>query len=109
MLCLFPEVFKELNVPEKFQPYILAPPAAVAIVHSGNQNWYVKIENNKLTDGWYEVVHAHNLECDYFLIFAYVGHLEFDLFIFDEEGCEKSYALSSTLPIEHAGALISSD
>ncbi|KAH7865546.1 hypothetical protein Vadar_008040 [Vaccinium darrowii] len=99
----------QLTIPEKFQPYILAPPAAVVIIHSGNQSWYVKIEDDKLTDGWYQVVHAHNLQRDDFLLFGYVGHLVFDLFIFDDQGCEKSYAWSTTLPIQHTGAPIGWD
>ncbi|KAH7866280.1 hypothetical protein Vadar_018068 [Vaccinium darrowii] len=97
----------EVKIPKKFHHYIAAPPVAVAIIHSGEKCFYVKIEDHKLTEGWYDVVRAHNLGKDYNLLFAYVGHLEFDLFIFDEEGCEMNYSWSTTLGIQHADAPIS--
>lgn len=94
------------KIPKKFHHHIAMPPVAVAIIHSGEKCFYVKIEDHKLTEGWYDVVHAHNLGKDYKLLFAYVGHLEFDIFIFDEEGCEVNYSWSTTLGIQHVGAPI---
>ncbi|KAF7138440.1 hypothetical protein RHSIM_Rhsim07G0141200 [Rhododendron simsii] len=59
--------------------------------------------------GWDRVALTHNLGRNYILMFGLVGHLQFDLFVFDEEGCEVSYDWSTTLPIHQANAPIGWD
>ncbi|KAF7151013.1 hypothetical protein RHSIM_Rhsim02G0019200 [Rhododendron simsii] len=61
------------------------PPDAVVITHSCAQFFHVKLKNDELTVGWDRVAFAHNLGGNYILMFGLVGHLQFDLFVFDEE------------------------
>ncbi|KAF7116428.1 hypothetical protein RHSIM_RhsimUnG0029800 [Rhododendron simsii] len=86
--CWFVEVVQirenmTVTILEEFVPYIFAPPDAVVIIHSGARFFHVKLKNDELID---------------------FGHLQFDLFVFDEEGCEISYDWSTTLPIHQANA-----
>ncbi|KAF7115441.1 hypothetical protein RHSIM_RhsimUnG0055700 [Rhododendron simsii] len=85
------------------------PPDAVVITHSGARFFHVKLKNDELTVGWDRVAFAHNLGRNYILMFGLVGHLQFDLFVFDEEGCDISYDWSTTLPIHQVNALIGWD
>ncbi|KAG5539694.1 hypothetical protein RHGRI_020042 [Rhododendron griersonianum] len=92
--CLFVDIVQIrdhmiVSIPEEFVPYVFAPPEAVA--------------------GIMHVALAHNLGRNYILMFGLVGHLQFDLFVFDEEGCEVSYDWSTTLPIHQANAPIGWD
>ncbi|KAG5567745.1 hypothetical protein RHGRI_003059 [Rhododendron griersonianum] len=112
--CWFVEVVQirentTVTIPEEFAPYIFAPPDAVVIIHSGARFFYVKLKNDELTVGWDSVALAHNLGRNYILMFGLVGHLQFDLFVFDEEGCEISYDWSTTLPIHQVNAPIGWD
>ncbi|KAG5541626.1 hypothetical protein RHGRI_021454 [Rhododendron griersonianum] len=92
--CLFVDIVQirdhmTVSIPEEFVPYVFAPPEAVA--------------------GIMHVALAHNLGRNYILMFGLVGHLQFDLFVFDEEGCEVSYDWSTTLPIHQVNAPIGWD
>ncbi|XP_058201368.1 uncharacterized protein LOC131316106 [Rhododendron vialii] len=102
--CWFVEVVQirenmTVTIPEEFVPYIFAAPDAVVIIHSGARYFHVKLKNDELTVGWDHVALTHNLGRNYILMSGLVGHLQFDLFVFDEEGCEISYDWSTTLPI----------
>ncbi|KAG5549850.1 hypothetical protein RHGRI_014975 [Rhododendron griersonianum] len=85
------------------------PPETIAIINSGDRLWYVKIEDGKLTEGWDKIVHAHSIEDNFILLFGYVGHLQFDLFVFNAEGCEVKYQWCSALPIHQLNAPIEWD
>ncbi|KAG5536283.1 hypothetical protein RHGRI_023907 [Rhododendron griersonianum] len=85
------------------------PPETIAIINSGDRLWYVKIEDGKLTEGWDKIVHAHSIEDNFILLFGYVGHLQFDLFVFNAEGCEVKYQWCSALPIHQLNAPIGWD
>ncbi|KAG5535950.1 hypothetical protein RHGRI_023662 [Rhododendron griersonianum] len=98
-----------ITIPEEFVPYIFAPPDAVVIIHSGARFFHVKLKNDELTVGWDRVALTHNLGRNYILMFGLVRHLQFDLFVFDEEGCEVSYDWSTTLPIHQTNAPIGWD
>ncbi|XP_058214530.1 uncharacterized protein LOC131325997 isoform X2 [Rhododendron vialii] len=98
-----------VTIPEEFVPYIFAAPDAVVIIHSGARYFHVKLKNDELTVGWDHVALSHNLGRNYILMFGLVGHLQFDLFVFDEEGCEISYDWSTTLPIHQTNAPIGWD
>ncbi|KAI8524680.1 hypothetical protein RHMOL_Rhmol13G0166900 [Rhododendron molle] len=93
---------------EEFVPYIFAPPEAVVIIHSGARFFHVKLKNDELIVGWDRVALTYNLGRNYILMFGLVGHLQFDLFVFDE-GCEVSYDWSTTLPIHQVNAPIGWD
>ncbi|KAG5543780.1 hypothetical protein RHGRI_016512 [Rhododendron griersonianum] len=75
----------------------------------GNRRWFVKLKNGKLREGWYDIVREHDLHQDYVLLFGCVCHLQFDLFVFDEHGCEVNYDWSTILPIEQPNAPINWD
>ncbi|KAG5553574.1 hypothetical protein RHGRI_011455 [Rhododendron griersonianum] len=112
--CWFVEVVQirenmTVTIPKEFVPYIFAPSDAVVIIHSGAPFFYVKLKNNALTIGWDRLALAHNLGRNYIHMFGLVGHLQFDLFVFDEEGCEISYDWSTTLPIHQTNAPIGWD
>lgn len=92
------------TIPRCFRSFLFAPKEAVAIVYSGNRRWYVKLENGILTTGWHEVADAHAVRLGYCLLFGSIGHLQFDLFIFNQEGCEINYDWTTTLPIQHSNA-----
>lgn len=62
------------------------------------------MKKGSLTEGWNEVARAHNFQLNYCLLLACVGHLQFDLFIFDQNGCELNYEWSTTVPIEEPNA-----
>ncbi|KAG5566975.1 hypothetical protein RHGRI_002513 [Rhododendron griersonianum] len=98
-----------VSIPEEFVPYVFAPSEAVVVIHSGTRYFYVKLKNDKLIVGWDHVALAHNLGRNYIVMLGLVGHLQFDLFVFDEEGCEVSYDWSTTLPIHQANAPIGWD
>lgn len=67
------------KIPNAMNSYLLAPTEAVAMIHSGNRVWYVKMKNSRLTTGWMNVVRDHNFGKDYLFLFACVRHLEFDI------------------------------
>ncbi|XP_058186687.1 uncharacterized protein LOC131303708 [Rhododendron vialii] len=84
--------------------YLLAPTKAVAMIHSGSQFWYVKMENSHFTIGWMNVVHAHNIGKNYLLLFSCAGHLEFNLYIFNENNYEIVYDWTTISPIQYSNA-----
>ncbi|KAH7864995.1 hypothetical protein Vadar_000921 [Vaccinium darrowii] len=93
-----------VEIPRFTRSYLFAPKEAVAIVNSGDRRWYVKLKKGHLTEGWDQVAHAHNLHQNYCLLIASVGHLQFDLFVFNQDGCEVNYEWSTTLPIQEPNA-----
>ncbi|XP_058197111.1 uncharacterized protein LOC131313056 [Rhododendron vialii] len=92
-----------------FKQYTFTPPETIAIINSSDRLWYVKIEDGKLTEGWDKIVHAHNIQDNFTLLFGYVGHLQFDLYVLNTEGCEVKYQWSSALPIHQLNAPIAWD
>ncbi|KAG5524197.1 hypothetical protein RHGRI_031007 [Rhododendron griersonianum] len=70
---------------EFFRPYLFAPPHGIALVYNGYHVYYVKIENHELAFGWNDVIAEHNFSSKYTLLLGSMGHLMFDLFIFDEK------------------------
>ncbi|KAG5566977.1 hypothetical protein RHGRI_002515 [Rhododendron griersonianum] len=87
--------------PKFFHPSVLASPHGVAAIYSGILVYYVRIDNHELTLGWYDIVADHKFGGDYTILLASVGHLLFDLYIFDEEGCQVKYPWTTTAAINH--------
>ncbi|KAG5566133.1 hypothetical protein RHGRI_001909 [Rhododendron griersonianum] len=92
------------QVPYVMNSYLLAPDEAVAMIHSGSRVWYVKIDNSRFTTRWMNVVHAHNIGKNYLLLFACVGHLKFDLFVFNKNNDEIAYDWTTIAPIQYSNA-----
>ncbi|KAG5524183.1 hypothetical protein RHGRI_030996 [Rhododendron griersonianum] len=92
-----------------FKQYISTPLETIIIINSGDRLWYVKIEDNKLTEGWDKIVHAHNIQDNFIILFGCVGYLQFNLSVFNTEECEIKYRWSSALPIHQLNAPIGWD
>ncbi|KAG5532703.1 hypothetical protein RHGRI_027112 [Rhododendron griersonianum] len=90
--------------PKFFHPSVLASPHGVAAIYSGILVYYVRIDNHELTLGWYDIVADHKFGGDYTILLSSVGHLLFDLYIFDEEGCQVKYPWTTTAAINHPNA-----
>lgn len=87
-----------------FHPFVLAPAHGVAAIYNGILVYYVRIDNHELTLGWYDIVADHKFGGDYTILLASIGHLLFDLYIFDEEGCQVKYPWTTTAAINHPNA-----
>ncbi|KAI8538654.1 hypothetical protein RHMOL_Rhmol09G0121500 [Rhododendron molle] len=87
-----------------FHPLVLAPAHGVVAIYSGILVYYIRIDNHELTLGWYDIVADHKFGDDYTILLASVGHLLFDLYIFDEEGCQVKYPWTTTAAINHPNA-----
>ncbi|KAG5558126.1 hypothetical protein RHGRI_008145 [Rhododendron griersonianum] len=97
------------KIPEFFRPYLFAPPHGIALVYSGYHVYYVKIENHELAFGWNDVIAEHNFDSKYTLLLGSMGHLMFDLFIFDEKGYQIKYPWTTTALIQQPNAPIGRD
>ncbi|XP_058202024.1 uncharacterized protein LOC131316609 [Rhododendron vialii] len=100
---------KNLKIPEFFRPYLFAPPHGIALVYSGYHVYHVKNENHELTFGWNDVILEHNFGSNYTLLLGSMGHLMFDLFIFDEKGHQIKYPWTTTALIQQPNAPIGWD
>ncbi|KAI8535513.1 hypothetical protein RHMOL_Rhmol10G0179800 [Rhododendron molle] len=97
------------KIPEFFRPYLFAPPHGIALVYSGYHVYHVKIENHELAFGWNDVIAEHNFGSKYTLLLGSMGHLMFDLFIFDEKGYQIKYPWTTTALIRQPNAPIGWD
>ncbi|KAG5534658.1 hypothetical protein RHGRI_015804 [Rhododendron griersonianum] len=93
-----------VQIPSLFQRHIFAPNQAVVLIKSGRRSYYTKIEDFVITLGWETIVIDHTFGQNYTALFGSIGHLMFDMFIFDHEGNSVQYNWSTTAPVEHPNA-----
>ncbi|KAI8552671.1 hypothetical protein RHMOL_Rhmol06G0284300 [Rhododendron molle] len=94
----------QVRIPSLFQRYIFAPNQAVVLIKSGRRSYFAKIEDFVITLGWETIVIDHTIGQNYTALFGSIGHLMFDMFIFDREGNPVQYNWSTAEPVEHPNA-----
>lgn len=63
-----------------------------ALLKKGGKKWVVKLNGQKLEEGWGQFAEEHDLKLGDMLIFRHEGDLEFDVTVFNLNHCDREYA-----------------
>ncbi|XP_015168730.1 B3 domain-containing protein REM14-like isoform X2 [Solanum tuberosum] len=63
-----------------------------AILKKGGKKWVVKLNGQKLDEGWGQFTEEHDLKLGDMLIFRHEGDLEFGVSVFNLSHCDREYA-----------------
>ncbi|CAN4077179.1 unnamed protein product [Withania somnifera] len=85
-----------LKIPTGFLKYLKGHGRIehVVLKRSGKK-WLVKVNGQRLEDGWQKFAEEHDLQLGDFLIFRHEGDMDFDVYIFDSTHCDRICRVSA--------------
>ncbi|KAK6781588.1 hypothetical protein RDI58_019384 [Solanum bulbocastanum] len=90
---LLPGFKNSLKIPDGFLKYLEGcEEKGHAILKKGGKKWAVKLNGQKLEEGWGQFAEEHDLKLGDMLIFRHEGDLEFDVSVFNLSHCDREYA-----------------
>lgn len=90
---ILPGFKNSLKIPDGFLKYLIGreEQGHVTLKKAGKK-WLVKLNGQKLEEGWGQFAEEHDLQLGDMLIFRHDGDLEFDVSIFNLSHCDAEYA-----------------
>ncbi|XP_010324530.2 B3 domain-containing protein REM14 isoform X3 [Solanum lycopersicum] len=90
---LLPGFKNSLKIPDGFLKYLEGcEEKGRALLKKGGKKWVVKLNGQKLEEGWGQFAEEHDLKLGDMLIFRHEGDLEFDVTVFNLNHCDREYA-----------------
>ncbi|XP_049378557.1 B3 domain-containing protein REM14-like isoform X3 [Solanum stenotomum] len=90
---LLPGFKNSLKIPDGFLKYLEGcEEKGHAILKKGGKKWVVKLNGQKLDEGWGQFAEEHDLKLGDMLIFRHEGDLEFGVSVFNLSHCDREYA-----------------
>nr|XP_033511428.1 B3 domain-containing protein REM10-like isoform X10 [Nicotiana tomentosiformis] len=81
-----------LKIPKGFLKYLKGHEHEHAVLRRGSKKWLVKLNGQRLEEGWEKFAEEHGLQLGDLLIFRHEGEMEFEVTIFDSSHCDREYA-----------------
>lgn len=80
------------KIPKGFLKYLKGHEHEHAVLRRGSKKWLVKLNGQRLEEGWEKFAEEHGLQLGDLLIFRHEGEMEFEVTIFDSSHCDREYA-----------------
>ncbi|XP_019254329.1 PREDICTED: B3 domain-containing protein REM10-like isoform X2 [Nicotiana attenuata] len=89
---ILPGFKRALKIPKGFLKYLKGHEHEHAVLRRGSKKWLVKLNGQRLEEGWEKFAEEHDLRLGDLLIFRHEGEMEFEVTIFDSSHCDREYA-----------------
>ncbi|KAI3739669.1 hypothetical protein L2E82_30080 [Cichorium intybus] len=84
-----------LAFPSGYKEAYSIPPSVQMVLKHGARNFYVMVEDGRLTQGWNYFVREHEIKCGYSVKFQFCGCSTYEIEIFDWKKGKKVYPWSN--------------